>query len=120
MKILIVDDSETVRMQLKKDLEAEKYTVIEARNGAEGIEVLNKNPDVKLIISDVNMPVMDGLEMTKQIQRTQKFKGLPVFILSTESTPDMKAKGRSVGVTAWISKPYVTEKLLASVGKIAK
>jgi two-component system chemotaxis response regulator CheY len=120
MKILIVDDSETARAQLRKDLEAKGYQVVEGSDGIEGITRLSQNSDVKLIISDVNMPQMDGLTMAKKIHETPESKAMPILIMTTESTPDMKAKGKEAGVLAWVTKPYKPEKLLAAVEKILK
>ena len=119
-KILIVDDSATARMQLKKDLQVNGYEVVEGRDGVEGLELLTKNPDAKLVITDINMPVMDGLQMSKQIKDSPNFKSIPIFVLSTESTQEMKAKGKEVGVLAWITKPYAADKLLLAIGQVLK
>jgi two-component system, chemotaxis family, chemotaxis protein CheY len=118
MKIMIVDDSETLRAQLRRDLESKQYQVIEGVDGMNGLDLLAANPDVKLIISDVNMPRLDGLSMTKKIHDDEKYKTIPVIIMTTEMSADLKAKGKDAGVRAWITKPYVAEKLLAAIGKI--
>lgn len=120
MKILIVDDSETVRVQLKKDLESQGYTVIEGVDGIDGLAKLSENPDVKLIITDVNMPKMDGLAMSKKI-RDNGGTALPIIIvMTTEMDQTLKAKGKEAGVVAWVTKPYVADKLLQAVAKLAK
>ena len=120
MKILIVDDSETVRVQLRKDLEAHQYTVIEAVDGIDGLAKLNENPDIKLIITDVNMPKMDGLAMSKKI-RDNGGTGVPIIIvMTTEMDVNLKAKGKEAGVVAWVTKPYVADKLLLAVNKLVK
>ncbi|MBY0472261.1 response regulator [bacterium] len=120
MKILVVDDSETLRVQLKQDLEKGGFQVVEGVDGVNGIEVLEKNKDVALIVCDVNMPNMDGLTMCSKVHQTAEFKAIPIFMLTTESGPEMKAKGKEAGVIAWITKPYVAEKMLAAIGKVLK
>ena len=120
MKILIVDDSETARFQLRKDLEIKGYQVIEGADGIEGLNLISENLDVQLVISDVNMPQMDGLTMARKIHEKNDFKNMPILIMTTESTPEMKAKGKEAGVLAWVTKPYNPEKLLSAIEKILR
>jgi len=117
-KILIVDDSETMRVQLRRDLEAAGFQVIEGSDGVHGLETLKANPDINLVLSDVNMPRMDGLEMTKRIHEIADFKKLPVLVLTTEVSADLKTKGKEAGVLAWVTKPYVTGKLIPVLQKV--
>lgn len=117
-KIVIVDDSETQRVQLKRDLESMGHQVAEAFDGANGLEVLNENRDVKLIICDLNMPRLDGLSMCKKINQDPNFVGVPKIMLTTESNPQMKSQGKEAGVTAWMTKPYNSERLIGAVAKI--
>lgn len=117
-KILVVDDTEIQRFQLKRDLESAGHQVIDACDGADGLTKLKQNPDVALIICDVNMPNMDGLTMCSQIQADGQHKGIPVFMLTTESSAELKEAGKKCGVRAWITKPHVPEKLFAAVGKV--
>jgi two-component system chemotaxis response regulator CheY len=119
-KILVVDDSETLRGQLKTSLEASGYSVVEGQDGLHGIEVLNANPDVKLIFSDVNMPNMDGLTMCEKIHADAKFASIPIFMLTTESNADLKTRGKAAGVVAWITKPFVADKVVEGVKKVVK
>lgn len=118
MKILIVDDSETVRTQLRRDLEAKGYQVVEGDDGVNGLEALSQNPDVKLVISDLKMPRLDGLAMVKKIHEIPEHKALPVLMMTTESSAELKAQGKEAGVLAWMVKPYVADKLMAAVAKI--
>lgn len=118
MKILIVDDSETLRTQLRKDLEAGQHSVIEAEDGLQGLDSLTKESGIELILCDVNMPRMDGITMCAKIQESPEMKKIPRIMMTTESSPEMKAQGKAAGVTAWITKPYVAEKLLAVIGKL--
>ena len=120
MKVLIVDDSETLRVQLRKDLEAGGFTVIEAFDGVHGLEVLAQNKDTKLVICDVNMPRMDGLTMCQKVHSNPDYAKIPLLMMTTESSPEMKAQGKASGVLAWVTKPYVAEKLISVVGKLAK
>jgi two-component system chemotaxis response regulator CheY len=117
-KILIVDDSETLRSQLKRTLENAKYVVVEAVDGLNGIEVFQQNQDLSMIICDVNMPRMDGLTMCERISALEGVKKVPIFMLTTESNAEMKARGKSVGVTAWVTKPYTEDRLLSALAKI--
>lgn len=119
-KILIVDDSETMRTQLKRDLETKGFKVVEGSDGVHGLEVLAAHPDVKLVICDVNMPRMDGLDMAKKIHELPVHKALPILVMTTEASPDLKAKGKAAGVLAWVTKPYVAAKLIPVVEKIVK
>lgn len=117
-KILVVDDSEIIRVQLKNDLLAEGYEVVEADNGINGLEALNKNNDIDIIISDVNMPEMDGPTMCKKLHSNPKFQHIPIVMLTTQSNSELKASCKEYGVIAWITKPYKLKGLLVGVEKI--
>jgi two-component system, chemotaxis family, chemotaxis protein CheY len=117
-KILIVDDSETLRTQLRKTLEEASHEVLEGYDGVNGLETLRANPDVQLILCDVNMPEMDGITMCSKVHEDDGLNKIPIFMLTTESNPEMKAKGKEVGVKAWVTKPFVATKLLAAIEKI--
>ncbi len=117
-KILIVDDSETVRSQLRKDLESHGHIVNEALDGLDGIQQLAKHRETELIICDVNMPRMDGLSMCGKINMDPDNANVKVFMLTTEASADMKLKGKSAGVNAWITKPYILDKLLLAIQKV--
>jgi two-component system chemotaxis response regulator CheY len=117
-KILIVDDSTTLRQQLKADLEGAGYKVVEAEDGALGLAALKSNSDVDLILCDVNMPNMDGLTMCDKVRKEAAFATKPIFMLTTESTPEMKVKGKVLGVKVWIVKPYEKASLLGVIDKV--
>lgn len=117
-KILVVDDSETLRSQLRHSLESVGHQVVEAENGLIGLSMLEKHADTALILCDVNMPEMDGLSMCQKVHKDEKTNKIPIFMLTTESGSDLKSKGKEVGVKAWITKPYNEEKLLAVVKKV--
>lgn len=119
-KILIVDDSETLRLELKSFLESLDHVVIEAESGPDGLEKISQNTDVNLLISDFNMPGMDGISMCRKIKDDPQFAELPIFMLTTESTPDLKSVGKEAGVMAWIVKPFSSDKLKLVLSKILK
>lgn len=108
MKVLIVDDAPTVRSLVKATLEPLGFTVLEASNGKEGLEVA-KREDISLIISDINMPVMDGLEFLKAFRALNK--RTPFLILTTESDLGKKEVAKQLGATGWIVKPFKPQDL---------
>lgn len=118
-KILIVDDSETLRSQLKEALEGKSHSVIEGEDGADGLEKATANEGVDLVITDFNMPEMDGITMVKKIKDIERYSKTPVFMLTTESTPQLMASGKEAGVMAWIVKPFDEEELLEVIDEIA-
>lgn len=115
-KILVVDDSETLRTQVTRILSDAGFKPIEAEDGVKGLQAFLDH-DVDLIICDVNMPEMDGLTMCERLSASDKPRP-PIFMLTTESSADMKVRGKSAGVIAWVTKPFVPEKLLAAVNKV--
>lgn len=117
--ILVVDDSEALRTSLSRDLESEGHTVFQASDGPEALGKLNEISDLTLMIVDVNMPIMDGLTLTKKVRESAKYPQLPIFILTTEATMEMKIKGKFSGVNAWIVKPYNLEKLSKVIDQIS-
>jgi two-component system chemotaxis response regulator CheY len=119
-KILVVDDSESQRVRLRQDLEGAGYQVVEGQNGNDGLEKLESNPDVALVICDVNMPEMDGLTFCSKIHEGGKHVGLPIFMLTTEASPELRQKAKQFGVRAWIIKPHVAAKLLEAAAKVIK
>jgi len=117
--VLIVDDSETVRTQLKNDLVSEGYTTFEASNGLEGLRILEGNVNhIDLIFCDINMPEMDGLTMCRELHKDPLLNKIPIFMLTTQTSQEMKAEGKESGVIAWIVKPYDKKKILGGVAKV--
>jgi two-component system chemotaxis response regulator CheY len=118
-KVMIVDDSETLRNSLLKLLTGAGLEVVEAADGAKGVALWGVHgEDVALIMTDYNMPEMDGITMVKKIRGLPKGAEVAVFMLTTESSPDLKASGKEVGVKAWLTKPFNDEKLLMAVKKV--
>lgn len=115
--ILIVDDSDSLREVVGIALKNAGYDVIEGADGQEGLNQLD-GKKVHLIISDVNMPNMNGIEMVKKIKEMGEYKFTPIIMLTTESGDDLKDEGRSAGVKAWMVKPFKPEQMLDAVSKL--
>ena len=109
-KILIVDDSETLRIQLKETLEKEDYTVIEGIHGKDGLDKARENPDIKLIITDFNMPHMNGVDMVAKIKEIPELAKIPVFMLTTEATPELKTVAAGIADRSNSQKPLFSQK----------
>jgi two-component system chemotaxis response regulator CheY len=116
-RILIVDDSSSVRTVAGIALREAGYEVIEASNGQEGLARLT-GERIHLIISDVNMPVLDGIGFLKEVKRHPSYKFTPVIMLTTESGEDKKQEGRAAGAKAWIVKPFQPNVMLDAVSKL--
>jgi len=115
--ILLVDDSASVRQTVRLALNGEGHGVAEARDGAQGLEKAVSGR-FDLIITDLNMPNMDGLTMVRTLRTKPAVADLPVLFVSTESDPSIKAEAKAAGATGWLSKPFNPEHLLALVAKI--
>jgi two-component system chemotaxis response regulator CheY len=115
--ILLVDDSASVRQVAGIALRRAGYETLEAANGKEGLAVLaSARPN--LIISDVNMPVMNGIEFLRAVKQHPTSKFTPVIMLTTESGDDLKQQGRDAGAKAWIVKPFQPQTLVDAVAKL--
>ena len=119
-KLLIVDDSETFRTRLKTELNQNGYDIIDAENGMMGLEMLEQNPDVSLIITDINMPGYDGITMCEKIHEKENINRIPIIALTTQTSTEMKERGKAAGVVAWVLKPYSTESLLKGIDAVLK
>jgi len=115
--ILTVDDASTMRKMVSFTLKAAGHDVLEAQDGAIALSVLQTR-SVDLVITDVHMPNMDGLELTRRLRALPGFGRTPIILLTTESDPAKKAEGRAAGATGWIVKPFSQEQLLAIVAKL--
>jgi len=115
--IITVDDAATMRKMISFTLRGAGHEVLEACDGVEALSLLRSNR-VDLIITDVNMPRMDGIEFTRQIRQIPALSRVPVLLLTTESDPDKKAKGKAAGATGWIVKPFQQDQLLAVVARV--
>ena len=116
--ILIVDDSSSLRMVVKMALVRAGYDVLEAGDGKLALDVLNATPKVHLIVSDVNMPNMDGITFVTHVKQHPRHKFTPVVMLTTEGQDAKKEQGRAAGAKAWIVKPFNPPQLLDAVSKL--
>ncbi|MBP3956733.1 response regulator [Gemmata sp. G18] len=114
---LIIDDSLTFRQMVVMALTDAKFTVIEACNGQDALDKL-KGARVDIIISDVNMPVMDGITFVKTARAQPQLKKTPILMLTTESQPEMKQQGKAAGATGWIVKPFKAAHLIQVVSDL--
>lgn len=114
--ILAVDDSASVRQMVKFTLSSAGYTVIEAVDGKDALTKLNG--PVNLVITDLNMPNLDGIGLIRGVRANAACKGIPILMLTTESQESRKQEGRVAGATGWIVKPFTTQQLLAVVKRL--
>ena len=115
--ILTIDDSASIRQMVALTLKGAGLTVLEAGNGAEGFTKATTNT-VHAVITDLNMPVMNGLEFLRKFRQHPAGKGVPVILLTTESDEDLKRQARESGATGWIVKPFKQDQLLAVIKKV--
>jgi two-component system chemotaxis response regulator CheY len=114
---LIVDDSTSLRQMVAYTLSQAGFSVLEAGNGEEGLKVLD-GKRVDLIITDLNMPVMDGITFIRALRGRTATRFTPVLMLTTESQATKKAEGKSAGATGWIVKPFHPDRLLEIIRKV--
>lgn len=115
--IMIVEDSATMRQMVGFTLKRNGYTVVEAEDGRDAIEKINLQP-LSMIISDVNMPNVDGIEFVRTVRSNAKHKFTPIIMLTTESQESKKLEGREAGATGWIVKPFSPDHLMAIVKRV--
>ena len=116
-KILAVDDSASMRQMVSFTLKSAGFDVADASDGVEGLKAAQAD-NFDLVISDVNMPNMDGIAMIKALRALPNYKFTPNLMLTTESSSDKKQDGRAAGATGWIVKPFNPDQLLATVRKV--
>lgn len=117
--ILAIDDSTSIRQMVAFTLKSAGYAVIEAADGQEGLDKANASADtISLVLTDQNMPKMDGLTLIKTLRGQPKFAATPILMLTTESSDEMKAQGKAAGATGWLVKPFDPHKLLEVVKKV--
>src|SRR5437899_8451981 len=115
--ILAVDDSSSLRQMVAFSLKAAGYMVIEAIDGCDGLEKA-KNHTVDLVLTDQNMPGMDGLTLIKSLRQIVSYQRVPILMLTTESGDEMKAMGRAAGANGWLVKPFDPQRLIEVVKKV--
>jgi two-component system chemotaxis response regulator CheY len=117
--ILAVDDSPSMRQMVSFTLKNAGFNVVEAVDGQDAWEKANLR-DFNLVLTDQNMPRMDGISLTRKLRENPKFKSTPILILTTESSDQMKQSGRSAGATGWLVKPFDPAKLIEVIGKVIR
>ncbi len=115
--VLTVDDSASIRQAIRIALSAEGYSITEAVNGADGLEKAAAG-DFKVIVTDLNMPVMDGLTMIRELRKRPAHAGVPILFLTTESDAEIKQEAKAAGATGWLTKPFDSEQLVRIIKKV--
>lgn len=117
LRVLTVDDSRTILAMLHHTLSNAGFEVLQAEDGKQGLDVL-KTQQVDVVITDINMPVMDGIEFIKHVRATGNHQSLPILILTTETSQDKRDQGKAAGGTGWIVKPFDPEKLISVIHRV--
>lgn len=115
--ILAVDDSASMRQMVSFTLRSSGFDVIEAVDGQDALEKI-ADRHVDLVLTDQNMPRMDGLTLIRELRERERFRRVPILMLTTESSPEMKQAGRAAGATGWMVKPFDPARLLEVIGKV--
>jgi two-component system chemotaxis response regulator CheY len=116
-KILAVDDSKSMRQMVTMSLTSAGHDVTEAEDGAIALDIA-KQHQFDVVVTDINMPNMNGIELIAALRALPNYKFTPILCLTTESSGDMKTKGKDAGATGWIVKPFSPEKLLSVIGRV--
>ena len=116
--VLVVDDSSTMREIVASFLSKNGFEVAIATDGRDGLLKLQTDPGIRLVLSDINMPHMDGLTMAEKIRNDLGNRDVRIVMLTTEDNPNMRARGKAIGVTGWIVKPFKGEAVLGPFRKL--
>jgi two-component system chemotaxis response regulator CheY len=117
--IMTVDDSASMRQMVSFVLRDGGYEVVEAVDGLDALSKL-RDQEMHMFLCDINMPGMDGLELTRRLRGMPQYKFVPIVLLTTESHPEKKQEGKAAGATAWIVKPFQPDQLLAVVKQVVR
>jgi two-component system, chemotaxis family, chemotaxis protein CheY len=115
--ILTVDDSPSIRQMTQLTLSGAGYEVAQASDGMEALDYA-RNHVVDLVLTDVNMPGMDGISLIRELRLLPAYKRVPMLILTTESAQDVKMQGKAAGATGWLTKPFKPDQLIATVSRV--
>lgn len=118
-KVLVVDDSASMRQMVAFTLKQAGHDVTEARDGNDGLGKA-KGGKADLVITDVNMPGMDGLQLTRELRKLAEYKFTPILVLTTEAGPDKKQEGKAAGATGWLVKPFDPDQLMNTVNRVLR
>ena len=117
--VLTVDDSKSMRELLKLALSSQGFAVSQAVDGVHGLEVLREQAPPDVIITDINMPRMNGFEFIEGVRSTDAYRTIPILVLTTESDAEKKARARKAGATGWIVKPFDAAKLVDAIRRVS-
>ncbi|HEY9048050.1 MAG TPA: response regulator [Ohtaekwangia sp.] len=117
--IVVIDDSESIRELVGLTLESAGYSVEKGIDGKDALRLFD-NREVNLVITDLNMPHIDGIALIREIRKMEAYSMVPILVLTTESQAAKKEEAKAAGATGWIVKPFVAEKLLAVVQKVIR
>lgn len=118
-KVLVVDDSATIRLQVSSALEEAGFEVVEAADGVAGVEAIERDVEIVAAICDVNMPRMNGIEMVEKVKSVPRNAGLAMIMLTTEGQASLMRRAKEAGALGWIVKPFNPPQLVAVIKKIA-
>ena len=117
-RVLIVDDSATVRLQVRQALGPAGFDVVEASDGQEGIEMIQRDTEIAAVICDVNMPRKSGLELIEAVKASGQLAHLPIIVMTTEGQPALVQRAKVAGAKGWIVKPFKPNVLVAAMAKL--
>jgi len=117
IRILAVDDSAMIRQMMTNILHAAGYEVLLADDGNQALEMA-RHERLDLVISDVNMPGLDGISLVRELRQLEAYRLVPLLLLTTESSTEKKQQAKAAGATGWIVKPFNTERLLGAISKV--
>jgi two-component system chemotaxis response regulator CheY len=117
-KVLAVDDSTLIQQMYKMVLMRYRCEIIQALNGQEGLDKLEKHPDVNMMLVDINMPLMNGLEFIQKVKAAEKFNSIPIIIVSTEGKEEDTQRGLALGASGYVKKPFQPSDLHSLISKL--
>jgi two-component system, chemotaxis family, chemotaxis protein CheY len=117
-RILVVDDSATVRQQVKLALTQAGFEVVEAIDGQDGVTKITSSNDISAVICDVNMPRKSGIELLEEVKSKPQYNALPILMLTTEGQPALVKRAKAAGASGWVVKPFKANLLISAVEKL--
>lgn len=117
-RILVVDDSATVRQQVKLALTQAGFEVVEAIDGQDGVTKITSSNDISAVICDVNMPRKSGIELLEEVKAKPQYNALPILMLTTEGQPALVKRAKAAGASGWVVKPFKANLLISAVEKL--
>ena len=118
--ILVIDDSGSVRQQVSMALKQAGFTTIQANDGREGLAAIEADHTIAMVVCDVNMPNMNGLEMVEQVKARPEYKALPILMLTTEAQPSLVKRAKEAGAVGWMVKPFDANQLVQTAKHLTR